>query len=107
MEPLSMVALLPRRARGVRYYQARLVAILYALTNALLRGLRIILWPRRKPSDPKRICIYRIGFIGDTVVALPAMHAIRTAYPRAHLTLLTSPTDGKFPGANELLSNSQ
>jgi ADP-heptose:LPS heptosyltransferase len=101
-----MVTFLPRRSRGVRYYQAWFVAILYALTNTFLRGLRIILWPRRKPSDPERICIYRIGFIGDTVVALPAMHAIRTAYPRAHLTLLTSPVDGKFPGANELLSNS-
>jgi heptosyltransferase-2 len=40
------------------------------------------------------------------VVALPAMHAIRAAYPRAHLTLLTSPVEGKFPGANELLANS-
>ncbi len=96
-----MVTFLPRRSRGVRYYQACFVAILYVLTNTLLRGLRIILWPRRKPSDPKRICIYRIGFIGDTVVALPAMHAIRAAYPRAHLTLLTSPVDGKYPGANE------
>jgi len=35
------------------------------------------------------------------------MHAIRTAYPRAHLTLLTSPVDGKFPGANELLADSE
>ena len=63
------------------------------------------MWPRRKPSDPKRICIYRTGFIGDTVCALPAMHMVRNAYPRAHLTLLTSPVDGKFPGAKELLAN--
>ncbi len=91
----------------IRHVQARFVATLYLLVNALLRTLRVLLWPRRKPSDPQRICIYRVGFIGDTIVALPAMHAIRTAYPRAHLTLLTSPVDGKFPGANELLANSE
>lgn len=80
--------------------------MLYTLVNALLRALRVLLWPRHKPSDPQRICIYRVGFIGDTVVALPAMQAIRTAYPRAHLTLLTSPVEGKFPGAKELLAGS-
>ncbi len=91
----------------VRFFKAQFVAALYALVNSLLRGLRLMLWPRRRPSDPRRICVYRTGFIGDTVVALPAMHAIRTAYPRAHLTLLTSPVEGKFPGANELLANSE
>jgi ADP-heptose:LPS heptosyltransferase len=84
-----------------------LVAALYVLVNSLLRALRILLWPRRRPVDPQRICIYRNGFIGDTVVALPAMYAVRCAYPRAHLTLLTSPVEGKFPGARELLANSQ
>ena len=92
--------------RGIHYYEALFVGVLYTLSNAALRGLRVILWPRRKPRDPERICVYRTGFIGDTVVALPAMHAIRSAYPRAHLTLLTSPVDGKYPGANELLANS-
>ncbi len=81
--------------------------MLYVLVNSLLRSLRVVLWPRRKPANPKRICIYRVGFIGDTVVALPAMHAIRTAYPHAHLTLLTSPVEGKFPGARELFDNSE
>jgi ADP-heptose:LPS heptosyltransferase len=91
----------------IRHLQAYFVATLYALVNSLLRVLRLLLWPRRRPSDPRRICIYRTGFIGDTVCALPAMHAIRTAYPRAHLTLLTSPVDGRFPGAKELLVNSE
>ena len=96
------------RARASsRFIEACLAASLYTLVNALLKGLRLALWPRRRPSQPQRICIYRIGFIGDTVVALPAMNAIRTAYPRAHLTLLTSPVEGKFPGANELLANSE
>jgi ADP-heptose:LPS heptosyltransferase len=37
------------------------------------------------------VCVYRIGAIGDLVCATPAIHAIRRAYPDAHLTLLTTP----------------
>lgn len=96
-----------RPRADVRFLEAFIATVLYSLVNSTLRGLRLLLWPRRRPSDPLRICIYRTGFIGDTVVALPAMYAIRTAYPRAHLTLLTSPVEGKFPGANELLANSE
>jgi ADP-heptose:LPS heptosyltransferase len=80
---------------------------LYGVVNYTLRFLRVMLWPRTRPTDPQRICIYRNGFIGDTVCALPAMYAIRKAYPRAHITLMTSPVEGKFPGAKELLGNSE
>ena len=55
------------------------------------------MWPRRRPLRAERICIYRIGAIGDLVCATPAMFAIRRAYPQAHLTLLTTP--GKYRGA--------
>jgi ADP-heptose:LPS heptosyltransferase len=91
----------------VRYLQAFVVSALYFLVNSLLRALRVLLWPRRRPSNPLRICIYRIGFIGDTLCALPAINAIRAAYPKAHLTLLTSPVEGKFPGAKELLAGTE
>src|SRR5579872_4936143 len=107
-ELTSGIKLTQRTPRAdLRFLEAYIAAVLYGLVNSSLRGLRLLLWLRRRPSNPQRICIYRTGFIGDTVVALPAMRAIRTAYPRAHLTLLTSPVDGKFPGANELLANSE
>ena len=51
----------------------------------------------------ERVCIYRIGNIGDTACAIPAMHAIRRAYPAAHLTLVTSPGKLGSVGARELL----
>jgi heptosyltransferase III len=38
----------------------------------------------------KKILIYRIGHLGDTLVSLPAFWAIRKAFPEARLTLLTS-----------------
>jgi lipopolysaccharide heptosyltransferase III len=39
-------------------------------------------------SNPQRILVFRIGELGDTIVALPALSAIRRAFPSAHLTLL-------------------
>ena len=37
-----------------------------------------------------KILVYRIGHLGDTLVSLPAFWAIRQAYPKAHITLLTN-----------------
>lgn len=74
-----------------------------ASANAILKGAARCLWPRRRPLDAKRVCIYRIGNIGDTACAIPAMHAIRRAYPAAHLTLVTSPGKAGSIGARELI----
>jgi ADP-heptose:LPS heptosyltransferase len=38
--------------------------------------------------SPKRILVFRIGQLGDTIVALPAMWAVRNHFPKAQLTLL-------------------
>jgi lipopolysaccharide heptosyltransferase II len=74
-----------------------------ACGNAFLQGAARCAWPRRRPLDAQRVCIYRIGNIGDTACAIPAMHAIRRAYPAAHLTLVTSPGKASAVGARELL----
>lgn len=42
-----------------------------------------------------RILIYRFGQLGDTIVALPALWAIRRAFPQASLTYLTSDHPGR------------
>lgn len=41
-------------------------------------------------NDPRRVLIYRTGAIGDTVVAIPAIRAIRTRYPQASFILMTA-----------------
>jgi ADP-heptose:LPS heptosyltransferase len=41
-------------------------------------------------TSNKRVLIYRLGSLGDTVVALPAFHKIRDTYPDAEITLLTN-----------------
>ncbi|MGH8047661.1 MAG: glycosyltransferase family 9 protein [Chthoniobacterales bacterium] len=41
-------------------------------------------------SDPENVLIYRLGSLGDTVVALPAFHLVRARFPKARITLLTN-----------------
>lgn len=36
----------------------------------------------------RRILVYRIGSIGDTIIALPAIHAIRQHFPNAYMAFL-------------------
>ncbi|HUI40763.1 MAG TPA: glycosyltransferase family 9 protein [Terriglobia bacterium] len=88
----------------IQRVQATLANGLYALANALLNFARWCLWPRPRPAKARRVCIYRIGNLGDILCALPALHAVRLAYPEAKLTLLTSPGAPGMPGAHELLS---
>ena len=38
----------------------------------------------------KRVIVYRIGSMGDTLAVLPAFHLVRRAFPEAHITLLTN-----------------
>jgi ADP-heptose:LPS heptosyltransferase len=38
----------------------------------------------------KRVLVYRLGSLGDTVVALPALHLVRKAFAGAELSLLTN-----------------
>jgi heptosyltransferase III len=40
-------------------------------------------------KNARRILVYRTGQIGDTIIALPAMRAVRNSFPSAHLCLLT------------------
>lgn len=43
------------------------------------------------PADMlKSILVYRLGSLGDSIIALPAFHAIRRAFPHARITLLTN-----------------
>lgn len=58
-------------------------------------------------SDAKRILIYRLGSLGDTVAAVPALRVIARAYPRAVRVLLTNiPVHAKAPAAAAILGGS-
>ena len=36
----------------------------------------------------KRILVFRVGELGDTIIALPSLHALRQAFPDAHISFL-------------------
>lgn len=55
----------------------------------------------------KRVLIYRLGSLGDTVVALPSLHLVARAFPQAERLMLTNlPVHAKAPAASAVLENS-
>ncbi len=55
----------------------------------------------------RRVLIYRLGSLGDMVVALPALHLAARAFPDAERRMLTNlPVNSKAPAAAEVLRGS-
>lgn len=94
----------PRPVRMLRRAQAAAAKAAYVAINTTLQLAALALWPRARPAYADQVCVYRIGNIGDIVCALPAIASIRRAYPRARLTLLTSPGRRGMPGAADVLA---
>lgn len=70
---------------------AACLRLLYRVANGGLWLLTRCLWPRRHPRQVASICVCYPAGVGDFVVGLPALDAIRRAYPGARLCLLTWP----------------
>lgn len=60
------------------------------------------------PESPiQKVLIYRLGSLGDTVVALPCFHLIARTFPQAERFLLTNfPVNAKAPPAAAVLGDS-
>lgn len=59
-----------------------------------------------KQSSARRVLIYRLGSLGDTVVALPALHLVAKAFPNADRRMLTNiPVNVKAPPVAAILEN--
>jgi len=59
--------------------------------------------------DPsvKKVLIYRLGSLGDTIVALPCFHLIERAFPESERVLLTNfPVHAKAPASAAVLGDS-
>src|ERR1700712_4101735 len=55
----------------------------------------------------RRVLVYRLGSLGDTLIALPALHLIERAFPDAERRLLTTvPVSAKAPAAAAVLGES-
>ncbi len=58
-------------------------------------------------GSAKRVLIYRLGSLGDTLVALPALHLVARAFPNAERRMLTNfPVNVKAPPAAAILGES-
>jgi len=55
----------------------------------------------------KKVLIYRLGSLGDTVVALPSLHLVARAFPHAERAMLTNlPINATAPAAAAVLGDS-
>lgn len=55
-------------------------------------------------GEAKRILVFRLGSIGDFVIALPCFHLIRRCYPHAEIVLLTNePANQRIVSAESVL----
>lgn len=85
--------------------ELKTVACAVGFFNVLLRLLRFALF-HTKIASPRNILIFKVGNIGDILCAVPSFVAVRKKYPKAKITLLTSPGEKQTPGAAELLKGS-
>jgi heptosyltransferase III len=65
-------------------------------------------FPRKLPrAGAKKVLIYRLGSLGDTVVALPCFHLVARTFPDAKRLLLTNfPVHAKAPASAAVLGDS-
>ena len=55
----------------------------------------------------ERVVVYRLGSLGDTVVALPCLHAVADAFPEAERIMLTNiPVSSKAAPLEAILGGS-
>jgi heptosyltransferase III len=60
-----------------------------------------------RKNEPKRVVIYKVGSLGDTVAALPCFNLIAREFPDAERVLLTNlPLQAKVAAAETVLENS-
>ena len=82
----------PVRGYGNRVYEPweRLVTLGVDLPSrawTLARGHRARVAPPLAGEDPQRVLVLRLDRIGDVVMSLSALSALRSRLPRAHVTL--------------------
>ena len=60
--------------------------------------------PAMTPRAPRKVLVYRLGSLGDTLIALPALHLTARAFPEAERRMLTNfPVNAKAPPAAAIL----
>ena len=59
-----------------------------------------------EPSPPRRVLVFRLGHLGDTIAALPSLWAVREHFAGAHITMLAEQrVDRPYVPITEVLEN--
>ena len=84
------------------------VSLTVRCVNIFIGILKFILFRNRALADIniKNIVIYTVGIVGDNVVLLPALAAIRRKYHKAYITVISNCQTWDDKGATEILSPS-
>jgi ADP-heptose:LPS heptosyltransferase len=77
---------------------------LVKVANAIIFLWRLILWIPHWRAEVRVIVVHRVGQIGDTLCALPAIYSIRKRFPLAKIILLTSAGPHAAAGAIDFYS---
>lgn len=93
--------------RAIDEGAARIAQLSLCLINKAIRGLRNILFlSTRPPTQANRIVVHLVGNIGDIVVAIPALSALRNKFKDAKILLVSSGGNVALPGASDILQGS-
>ncbi len=102
------------RDRTVRSSKRVLGASIYLLLSVFgvflkLRSIRRRIAPLRPPGfQPKRILVIRLDLIGDLVLSLTLVHALKRTYPDAEIDLLaipaSAPSAASDPDLNTIIT---
>lgn len=72
-----------------------IAAVLIGAQNLLLSTLSFFLFGPLRSFEPKSILVLRTAALGDFILSIPALAALRARFPSARITLLTAPTTNR------------
>jgi len=84
-----------------------IVSLHYDLVNFILLAFRRLFFKKLNRNTIRKILIFRIGSIGDTICAFPAFTTICNNFPQAEIDILTTPGKKEFISLELLLDSSQ
>jgi ADP-heptose:LPS heptosyltransferase len=77
-----------------------------AVTLAVGPVVKLLSLGRRPPPVPRKVLLIKLWAIGDSVLALPLLHAIRERFPEAEIDVLCHPSNRPvFANAGPSVSN--
>ncbi len=71
--------------------QRRVISLILSLLT-----IYRIFWKRKLPAKPEKILVIQWAYLGDMVMSTPAIKALRDAFPKSDIHLLTNPENESY-----------